>query len=171
MTAAASDVSPANDAPPVVFGEFIRYFACSVLALAVDASLYGLALRVGLHYDVAAVAGFGGGVCTAYLLSVRWAFRRRRMDNAALEFALFLGIGLVGLGLTEALLWLQVDVLRIGPMPAKLVAAIGVFVFNFVARKLCLFVRTGNATVLRGRSPPARPSTAPAGVQTTPVRP
>lgn len=119
--------------------EFIRYFVCSALALAVDASVYWLCLRLGAVYQGAAVAGFVGGVSTAYILSVRWAFRRRSIANAQVEFLIFLGIGVGGLGLTEALLWLQISLFGLGPMVAKLVAAIGVFVFNFGARKLVLF--------------------------------
>ena len=121
--------------------EFARYFLASALALAIDSSLYALVLRAGAPYQAAAAAGFVAGVATAYGLSVRWAFRQRSVINAQLEFAVFLGIGLCGLVLTEALLWLQIGMLGIGPMAAKLCAAATVFLFNFGARKLLLFTR------------------------------
>lgn len=121
--------------------EFVRYFACSALALAMDASIYWAALRMGMAYQGAAVAGFVTGVATTYVLSVRWAFRRRSIANVHVEFMIFLGIGVAGLGLTEVLLWLQISVLGSGPMVAKLVSAVGVFMFNFGARKLLLFTR------------------------------
>jgi putative flippase GtrA len=97
-------------------------------------------MHLGAAYGLAAVLGFLGGVGTAYVLSVRWAFRRRSLDNPRLEFLVFLGVGVAGLGVTEALLWLQIDRLHMEPMPAKLVASVGVFVFNFVGRKFLLFV-------------------------------
>ena len=138
MTATVSEI-----ARPAGLVEFVRYFACSALALAVDATLYWLCMNLGMAYQGAAVAGFVGGVSTAYILSVRWAFNRRSVANPQLEFLIFLGVGIAGLGLTEALLWLQISVLGVGPMAAKLLAAVGVFLFNFGARKALLFTRRG----------------------------
>jgi putative flippase GtrA len=106
-----------------------------------DASIYWAALRIGIAYQGAAVAGFMAGVATTYILSVRWAFRRRSIANVHVEFMIFLAIGVAGLGLTEMLLWVQISVLGSGPMFAKLVSAVGVFMFNFGARKLLLFTR------------------------------
>jgi putative flippase GtrA len=120
-------------------GELARYFVASAVALGVDTGLYALGLRLHLGYPLAAVLGFGGGLAVAYLISVRWAFTTRRFGDARIEFAVFALIGVLGLLLTESLLWLQIDVLAIGPLPAKLAASCGVFFFNFGARKLLLF--------------------------------
>ena len=119
--------------------ELARYFVASAVALGVDTGLYALGLRLHLDYQLAAILGFLGGLSVAYLISVRWAFRTRSLGDARIEFAVFAGIGVLGLLLTEALLWLQIDVLHLGPLAAKLVAACGVFLFNFGARKCVLF--------------------------------
>jgi putative flippase GtrA len=119
--------------------ELARYFVASAVALGVDTGLYAIGLRLGLGYPLAAIASFLGGLTVAYLISVRWAFRTRRLGDARVEFAVFAAIGVLGLLLTESLLWLQIDVLAFGAMPAKLAASCGVFVFNFGARKLVLF--------------------------------
>lgn len=119
--------------------ELARYFVASAIALGVDTGLYALGLRLHLGYPLAAVAGFLGGLAAAYLISVRWAFRTRRLGDARIEFIVFAAIGVLGLLLTESLLWLQIDVLAFAPVPAKLVASCGVFFFNFGARKLLLF--------------------------------
>jgi putative flippase GtrA len=139
MTVVASEALSPSAKPSSPWVEFLRYFLCSAAAFGIDVSLYWVALRLGMPYQLAAVAGFVGGVSAAYVLSVRWAFRRRSLDNAAAEFLIFLAIGVAGLGVTEALLWLQVSVLGLPRMQAKLVAAVGVFVFNFSARKIVLF--------------------------------
>jgi putative flippase GtrA len=141
MTATVSEIRLRVGRAPVAFIEFLRYFLCSALALAIDSATYWLALHAGLTYPVAGVAGFLAGVSTAYLLSVRWVFRRRSVANPGVEFLVFLGIGVAGLAVTELLLWLQIGVLGFGPMAAKLCAAAGVFVFNFAGRKLVLFTR------------------------------
>jgi putative flippase GtrA len=131
MTAIVSET-----ATPASRREFARYFVCSALALAADASMYRVALHLGAAYQFAAVIGFVAGVSIAYLLSVRWAFKQRSVTNPQIEFLIFLGIGIAGLALTEALLWFQISVCGSSPMIAKLLAAVGVFMFNFGARKL-----------------------------------
>jgi putative flippase GtrA len=135
---APAEAVPARAARPGLI-ELARYFVASAVALGVDTGLYDLGLHAGVGYRLAAVAGFLGGLAVAYLISVRWAFRTRRLANARLEFAVFAAIGVLGLLLTEALLWVQIDVLGFGALTAKLVASCGVFFFNFGVRKLVLF--------------------------------
>jgi len=148
IDAAVIEPAKATPAAGTVSGliELARYFLASAVALGVDTGLFALGLRLGLGYALAAILGFLGGLGMAYAISVRWAFRTRRMRDARLEFIVFAAIGVLGLLLTESLLWLQIEVLAVGPVPAKLTAACGVFLFNFGARKLALF----NAPVARG---------------------
>lgn len=121
--------------------EFIRYFGCSALALALDAGLFGLGLYVGLAYSVAAAIGFIAGLVLAYFLSVRFVFRDRRLADERTEFVVFACVGVGGLVLTELLLWLLIGQSHWHPAIAKLVAAGIVFGFNFGARKVLLFTK------------------------------
>jgi putative flippase GtrA len=125
--------------------EFVRYFAASALAFLVDVGLYRLALGLGSGYAMAACVGFVAGVALAYMLSVRWAFQARGLTDARAEFLVFALIGLAGLALTEALLWLQIDRLRVDRVLAKVLAAGAVFLFNFGLRKALLFTRRETA--------------------------
>jgi putative flippase GtrA len=75
----------------------------------------------------------------AYVLSVRFAFARRSLADSRLEFALFAVIGVIGLMLTEFILWLLIARLGSEPHLSKLVAAGFVFLFNFTSRKFMLF--------------------------------
>ncbi|HEY4080780.1 MAG TPA: GtrA family protein [Burkholderiaceae bacterium] len=124
--------------------EFLGYFACSALALGLDTALYLGSLAAGLGLACAVAVGFLSGLVLAYVLSTRWVFRVRRVSQPWLEFALFAGIGLAGLGLTEALLWLSVSHWGAAPLMAKLLTAGAVFMFNFGARKALLFSRQRN---------------------------
>ena len=137
LIAAADPGGPGGARQTLV--ELARYLVASALALGVDTGLYALGLRLHFGYPLAAILGFLGGLAVAYLISVRWAFRTRRLGNARIEFVVFAAIGVLGLLLTESLLWLQIDVLAFGPLPAKLAASCGVFLFNFGARKFILF--------------------------------
>jgi putative flippase GtrA len=120
-------------------GEFLRYLLCSAAALAVDFLAYSLALRLHLAYPTAAALGFGLGLWTAYSLSVRYAFKQRALADRRVEFLVFAGIGLLGLLLTEFLLWYLIGQLRFEAHLAKLIGAGLVFLFNFVLRKSLLF--------------------------------
>ncbi len=123
------------------YAEFLRYLACSALALGVDFAVYSLALSLGLPYPVAAALGFSLGLWVAYTTSVRFAFTEHSLVDRRMEFLLFAFIGLIGLLLTEVLLWLLVDKFGAGARSAKLVAAGFVFLSNFTFRKLLLFRR------------------------------
>jgi len=146
--------------PPVVDGgaaashrmaEFVRYFAASAGALCVDAGLYRLGLRAGIAYQWAVLIGFCAGAVVAYVASVAWVFEARTLRHATLEFVLFVAIGLGGLLLTEALIWLQVERWGLPPFWSKPGAAGVVFIFNFAVRKTLLF---GGRRAKAERGPP-----------------
>lgn len=126
-----------------VLFEFIRYFGASLAALAVDLATFSIAMRVaGLSWPVAAALGFVLGMVVAYALSVRYVFSKRTLAQRPwLEFLNFLFIGLMGLVVTQAVLWVTIDRTGLHPEFSKLLAAGITFTFNFVARKLFLFTR------------------------------
>lgn len=123
-------------------GEGARYLAASALALALDLGAYSGMIRLaGVDYLVAAPAGFLLGLATIYLLSVRWVFRHRRLRDARAELALFVALGLAGLGLNQAAVYTGVALLGLPYEGAKLMSAAIVFSFNYASRKLLLFTR------------------------------
>ncbi|HEY9106729.1 MAG TPA: GtrA family protein [Roseateles sp.] len=132
---------------PVSLRELLLYFAASAAALAVDTAAFAASLRLGVPLAVAASIGFGLGLIVVYLLSTQHVFTEHRMVDRRGEFALFALIGVAGLLLTEALLWLLVRQLGVAPVAAKLTSACGVFLFNFALRKTLLF--TTRRTTLR----------------------
>jgi len=115
------------------------YLLVSVVALALDTGVYAAALALAVPLAGAAALGFAAGVTCAYLCSVRFVFRTHRLRDRSGEFAAFVAIGLVGLLLTELLLWLLVKQAQLPPIPAKLGTAGLVFLFNFGVRKALLF--------------------------------
>jgi len=124
---------------PTRLREFLLYFAASAAALALDTAVFSLGLRLGMHLAVAACLGFSMGLMLIYTISTRHVFAQHRLVERRNEFALFALIGVAGLLLTEALLWLLVRQIGVAPLAAKLTAACGVFLFNFALRKALLF--------------------------------
>jgi len=122
--------------------EAIRYFIASAVALAVDAGTYIAMIRLGgVHYLIAGPSGFLLGLVTIYVLSVRWVFHQRRLVSRRSEFVIFTLIGVFGLLVNEAVLYVCVAWLSFSPELAKLVSAGIVFCCNFLGRKLLLFTQ------------------------------
>jgi putative flippase GtrA len=120
--------------------EFIRYFGASAAALAVDAGLLALLTSVlGVPYLWSGAVGFTAGLTVVYLLSIKWVFQNRSLTDARAEAAIFAVIGVVGLGLNEAVLYALVELVDLHYGVAKLASVAVVFSWNFGARKYLLF--------------------------------
>lgn len=119
--------------------ELLRYTAVSGAALAVDTASMLLAANF-MHYLWAATFGFMLGAAISYLLSVRWAFRHRRLAAfPKTEFAAFAAVGVAGLGLNNLVIYAAVEYAGLGLLAAKTVAAAITFSFNYGLRKWGLF--------------------------------
>ena len=123
--------------PPVA--EFGRYFAVSLIALAADVGVLMVAAWF-IHYLWAATLGFVVGAAVSYYLATRWAFAQRRFARRPrTEFAAYVLIGAIGLGLNNLVIFLMVDFLGVALLIGKAAAAVATFAFNFAARKFALF--------------------------------
>lgn len=124
-----------------LLGEVFRYGLVSAVALAVDTSiLYVLVNFVGWHYLPASVLAFSAGATVAYLLSVRFVFQFRHLRDTRLEFASFVALGLAGLLVNAAALFMAIGTAGLGLITAKVLAAGCTFATNFTLRRRCLFV-------------------------------
>jgi putative flippase GtrA len=122
------------------FAEFLRYGAASAVALCVDfAALVLLTEVAGIHYLASAAIGFSLGIAVAYILSVRWVFSARRLASVPAESAIFLLIGIAGLGINHAVMFGLTETAHLPYTVSKIGSACLVFSFNFVARKSVLF--------------------------------
>ncbi len=129
------------------FVQLFRYTFVGGLAFVVDfASLFAFTEFLGIHYLVSAALAFVLGLTTNYLLSLAWVFSRRRMAKPMVEFLIFAAIGVIGLGMNEAILWLLTGLAGVHYLVSKLVSTAVVYLWNFFARKYVLFSRPGEAT-------------------------
>lgn len=122
-------------------GEFIRYLLVGGFAFACDTTtLYSLTQFLRVNYLISAPIGFVVGTIVNYLLSRKWVFQRRRLKSTPAEVTIFTLIGVAGLGMNELILWTFQAKLGIYYLFAKGVSGAVVFVWNFGARKLALFL-------------------------------
>jgi putative flippase GtrA len=120
--------------------EFGFYGASSACALAVDVGTLQLLNAVlGIHYLIASTLSFVAGGVVLYALSVKFVFKARRVDNRTLELSFFLALGLVGLVINSAVLYVAVGAWHLPVLGGKLAAAGFTFSTNFVLRRYLLF--------------------------------
>ncbi|GGP23731.1 GtrA family protein [Silvimonas iriomotensis] len=131
-----------NGKPQSTLQQFIRYIGIGGIAFVFDFAT--LTLVVGtLHGSVlaGATAGFLVGATVNYLLCLYFVFAARSLKQHRMaEFWIFVLIGVIGLGINDAIIygchkWMPGLDYRAG----KFVAAAVVLVFNFTFRKIILF--------------------------------
>ena len=127
--------------------QFARYFVGSGAALAVDTAVFSACVRLlGWSWPVAATLGFVAGTLLLYLYSIRYVFSTRAMrDNLPAEFAHFAAAGVFGLGLTQILLYVGIEMLGSPPELVRIGAAGVTFLSNYTLRILLLFRKTSHA--------------------------
>jgi putative flippase GtrA len=115
--------------------QFVRYAFVASIGLSVDfGGLVWLKEVVHLHYVLAMMVNYG--------LSIWWVFSKSRFSRQQ-EFLMFAGIGLVGLGLNDAMLWALTSGLGVYYVWSKAITTVGVFFWNFFARKAIFAARPG----------------------------
>jgi putative flippase GtrA len=120
--------------------EVIGYVAASAAALAIDvATLTLLVSALRVNYLAAAAAGFVGGTIFIYWISIRQIFRYRRLKDARIEFGVFLAVGVAGLAVNLAVMYLAVATVGLHYLIAKFCAAGCTFTVNFGLRRWLLF--------------------------------
>jgi len=127
------------------FIQLFRYLFVACAALATDFLTFISLTEIGhVHYILAAIVGFMGGILVNYALSVRWVFANSTYSSRRVEFAVFVFIGFVGLVMTVAIMWVLTEGFSVHPIVSKLMVTAVVFFWNFLARKFWLFNNRNN---------------------------
>jgi putative flippase GtrA len=122
--------------------ELGRYTVAGGLASLVDVGLlWVLTQGMGVYYLHAAALAFGVGLLTSYLLSIGWVFHQRTWQNPWVELGLFTLIGGLGLLWCGVCLWVLTEYAHVHYLCSKMVSALVVVCWNFVAKKWVLFHR------------------------------
>ena len=93
-----------------------------------------------LHINplIANILSFSVSVIYNYIASVKWVFDVNKDKNKVRMLIEFLLFSIIGLLLSELLLWLGIEKLHLNAMLVKIVATFIVMVFNFITRKIFL---------------------------------
>jgi len=117
-----------------------RYIFVGGTAFVVDFFfLYFFSDFCGIHYLISGILSFIISVLVNYIMSTKWVFNQDNIENKELEFNLFLLISAIGLVFTEILLWLFTDIFGLHYLLSKIIAAIIVMFWNFIARRVMFY--------------------------------
>lgn len=127
-----------------MFIQFFRYIFVGGFAFVVDAATLWIGEKF-MHYMLAAAIAFAAGLAANYILSVLFVFSEsEHVQNKAKEFIVYAVIGIIGLALTEAIMYVLTDICNFYFMFSKIFAAAVVLVWNFAARKKILYSKQGD---------------------------
>lgn len=123
------------------FLQFFRYAFVGGIATVVDmALLFFLTDLVGIHHLISAIFSFVAGLVTNFSLSKLLVFKANEARVTPLmEFVSYTVIGVIGLGLTELILFAFTSGLKLHYILSKIIATIIVFLWNYVARKVIVY--------------------------------
>ncbi len=135
--------------------QFFRYIFVGGAAFLVQFAAFVIFTNVNINYLIATPMAFILGLIANYALSVNWVFNKHTLDSMLSEFVIFAAIGVVGIVLTEALMWFFVDFVgfyqifynvhlynsshNIGLYVSIFITNALVLFWNFFARKFTLF--------------------------------
>ena len=123
-----------------IYIQMFRYIFVGGTAFVVDFFfLWFFSAVCGIYYLVSGVLSFIISVLVNYIMSTKWVFNQDNIENKVLEFNLFLAISALGLVFTEILLWLFTDVIGLYYLISKVIAAIIVMFWNFIARRIMFY--------------------------------
>jgi Predicted membrane protein len=132
--------------------EFLRFGIVGVISFIADAGVLYLFLRVVFKQPeiqpdvnllfISTTLGFIVGVIVNYILSVIFVFTSAKQSGkgkSTKSFIIFVIISVIGLLMTNGLMYLFVDKFKIYDMIAKVIATTIVMVWNYIGRKVFIF--------------------------------
>jgi putative flippase GtrA len=120
--------------------QLLRSLMVAAVAFVVDFGvLIILTSYFQVNYLLSAAISFSLGLVVNYLLSVAWVFTNRKLSKKHHELVVFVIIGIIGLCLNDAIMWLFTGKLLFDYRISKLISTGIVFFWNFGARKYILY--------------------------------
>lgn len=122
-----------------LFQQIIKFGIVGFICTVIDFALLYI-LKEFLHINVylSTATAFTVSVIINYILSVLFVFDVDKNKNQSKSFVLFVVFSIIGLILTEGLMHIGTQWLKVNYLIIKIFATLIVMVFNFVTRKLFL---------------------------------
>jgi putative flippase GtrA len=129
------------DLPEQTYIQVVRFGIIGTFTMLIDMGLLVLWVEVAHIAVLYATAGsFLVASCLNYLLSVKWVFYRGRFEKLWTEFSMFIIFTLMGLGLNQLIMYLGAQC-STKYVLIKIVSIIIVTIFNYLTKKMIVFVK------------------------------
>lgn len=113
----------------------VRYGIVGISNTLLDAGLYAIFTRsiswLGQHYLVANFFSFAITTVWSFHWNRKWTFRVKTGSPRS-QYMRFVAISIVGLGISEAVLWASVELLDLHDLVGKIITIPAVFLWNFI---------------------------------------
>lgn len=122
--------------------EFLIYCIIGCSGVLIDYVVFAvLTDLVGMHYQVANVISVSMGISNNFIWNVRFNFKVK--DRIFLRFCSFYGVGMIGLAISAALLYLFVEIMSMNALVSKLAIIFIVTMVQFTLNKCVTFRKRG----------------------------
>ena len=122
------------------FLQFFRYIFVGGASFVADYTALYVITELGVYYLISGIVSFIVGLCVNFALSKWLVFSKKTEGSERIkEFIVFAVITVIGLCITEFLMWMFTEKLLWHYMISKAVAAVIVLFWNFFMKKILLY--------------------------------
>lgn len=122
-----------------LFQQIFKFGIVGGIAFIIDYGIMVISKELlGFSILLSAGLGFTISVIFNYIASVKWVFNVNKDKNEKKNFILFMIFSVIGLILTELIMFVGTNIINISYLIVKIAATAIVMVFNFITRKLFL---------------------------------
>lgn len=119
--------------------QIINFLIVGGIATLIDWLLYFILYNyVKLSPLLANIISYSISTLYSYIISVKFVFNVNKNNSKKKNFIIFVTLSIIGLLLSEGLIYLMVNVFDLHKMLAKVISTIIVMFFNFVSKKYFL---------------------------------
>lgn len=119
--------------------QIFRFGIVGGLAFAIDYLILILCRELFyLPILLSSAIAFSISVIFNYILSIAWVFDVNKEKDKKRNFIIFILLSIVGLIITEIIMYIGTNIVHIHYLIVKIVATIIVMIFNFITRKIFL---------------------------------
>ena len=122
-----------------LFQQIVKFGIVGGIAFIIDYGIMVISKELlGFSILLSAGLGFTISVIFNYIASIKWVFDINKEKDEKKNFVLFIIFSVIGLILTEVIMFIGTDIININYLIVKIAATAIVMVFNFITRKIFL---------------------------------